>query len=1097
MSQLDELLSRSRSPGRFVERRAFTLSRARAIEKQRAFALRLPQQYILELIQAAVFAGATYIAVDTRPDSLLVAWVGAPSLEPRQLHDLLDHLFADRTRADIKHLVQLAVAVNALLQLEPKLVRIESGDGVRSVRMDVDRAGEGSVGEVEDPIGGTYLLVQFSLGLFGRWRTRRHIDEQQLVEERCLYTPVPILLNGSAPFGYRGSRHIEIFGARRQQHFDEEDRRGVVALHTNPNAPTGFRIVIGGVWIATLPLTELAPRPLLGVVCDDGLRKTADHADIVLDHRYVALLHATQPHATALMRQIGPGTYTAPELPPIPRAEADDMPRAESTAAEPLPDRLPMLGARGSITVGALGGATGPVFHAPPDRAPDLARSGDPVRFPWRLLLLTDGQATTLRAELPHLALHRAASASDLDFVRRMADQRADVRAVDVELPGRGVATLRLHLDGQPPDWADAHEGLPFAIVRGERTVQLGVLVGDRKVLADTPIAPPPLEVGATLPHCSLVLRVPEAAARSLEAAPHLLLDSDVVERVLHAAWRLAAPEDGPAHGPLLLALLGQLGRPTFAAEGVYLHLPTGWPTDLVERPVLPTADGPTPVTALLATPGSDRTVRLASGADLATLELLEERIGFGHVLHTRLDREVVCGVVLVGRRWIEFTDRALADLPVQGALVVCATLAPSPPAGWSLATQPVPGVAGWAPDGAQGVDWADGEIALLELLGRGDDPSGDRGPVTPARAEDRRRLARLQLAHRLGRTEQVVLATSDGERATLADFGFFDRVVARGGALVEGDPVVCLTADERAAIDPARTRTAVHDDPPERWASLDAGGPGWLVRHRVVGDLQGWLGLSVPFDPTASVLLRSTVELVSLPGVQAHAPCHGLVVPGDGASATSHLLLRLDGLHLYQRLAARLADGTFEAEEREAAEAWAFAFAARSWSRRGALAGLAEQLARHVPISGAGGLQWGTALDWFTTPPEERPPLPDGWRSPTPVALSLPAIREPTRWFVERLDAAFPGVAVTVHWADRDGRTPVRLVPERSHRGSVTLVIDTKHPLVRAARIERGAAHEVLLLEAARVAVRHNRWLGRADRLLGAQQALLASRSE
>ena len=65
MSQLDDLLTRSRSPGRFVERRAFTLSRARAIEKQRAFALRLAQQYVLELVQAAVFAGATYIAVDT------------------------------------------------------------------------------------------------------------------------------------------------------------------------------------------------------------------------------------------------------------------------------------------------------------------------------------------------------------------------------------------------------------------------------------------------------------------------------------------------------------------------------------------------------------------------------------------------------------------------------------------------------------------------------------------------------------------------------------------------------------------------------------------------------------------------------------------------------------------------------------------------------------------------------------------------------------------------------------------------------------------------------------------------------------------------
>ena len=64
MSQLDELIARSRAPGAFVERKRFTLSRAKAIEKQREYALRHPQQYILELVQAAVLAGATYIALD-------------------------------------------------------------------------------------------------------------------------------------------------------------------------------------------------------------------------------------------------------------------------------------------------------------------------------------------------------------------------------------------------------------------------------------------------------------------------------------------------------------------------------------------------------------------------------------------------------------------------------------------------------------------------------------------------------------------------------------------------------------------------------------------------------------------------------------------------------------------------------------------------------------------------------------------------------------------------------------------------------------------------------------------------------------------------
>ena len=76
MSAIEELIARSRGPGTFVERRQFTLSREKALEKLRDFSLRNPRQYILELIQAAVFSGATYIAVDINKERLLVAWVG-------------------------------------------------------------------------------------------------------------------------------------------------------------------------------------------------------------------------------------------------------------------------------------------------------------------------------------------------------------------------------------------------------------------------------------------------------------------------------------------------------------------------------------------------------------------------------------------------------------------------------------------------------------------------------------------------------------------------------------------------------------------------------------------------------------------------------------------------------------------------------------------------------------------------------------------------------------------------------------------------------------------------------------------------------------
>ncbi|MCO4771856.1 MAG: hypothetical protein KDA24_17625 [Deltaproteobacteria bacterium] len=47
MSEVQALLERSRAPGSFVERRRFTLSRDKAVEKLREFALRDPAQYVL------------------------------------------------------------------------------------------------------------------------------------------------------------------------------------------------------------------------------------------------------------------------------------------------------------------------------------------------------------------------------------------------------------------------------------------------------------------------------------------------------------------------------------------------------------------------------------------------------------------------------------------------------------------------------------------------------------------------------------------------------------------------------------------------------------------------------------------------------------------------------------------------------------------------------------------------------------------------------------------------------------------------------------------------------------------------------------------
>jgi hypothetical protein len=166
VSSLEVLLERSRKPGAYVERRRFTLSREKAVEKQRAYALRNETQYILELVQAAVLAGASFIAIDIKPETILVAFIGGRLIQEEELQSILDYLFADRGDPKLRHLVQLAIGINALLQRKPRVIRMETGDGEQAVRLEHDAKGNGEIGQPAEPISGTYMLMERELGFW-------------------------------------------------------------------------------------------------------------------------------------------------------------------------------------------------------------------------------------------------------------------------------------------------------------------------------------------------------------------------------------------------------------------------------------------------------------------------------------------------------------------------------------------------------------------------------------------------------------------------------------------------------------------------------------------------------------------------------------------------------------------------------------------------------------------------------------------------------------------------------------------------------------------------------------------------------------------
>ncbi len=1081
MSDLDALLERGRQPGAFVERRRFTLSRDKAIAKIREFSLRHPQQYILELIQSAVFAGADHIAIDTRPEHMLIAFVGGRSLDESELQGLFDYLFADRADPETRHLVQLAIGVNAILQRKPRRLRIESGDGRAggSVRLDLNAAGEGTIGRPEQPLNGTYVLVEHPGAWLKRFRTTRLTTEQALIEERCLYTPVPILVNTEAPFGYRPTRKLTSWGSSKSVVFDHGDRRGVLAVAVRGADRPGVRLVVGGVWINTVAMPELgqlarrdapdSPGLVIGVICDDALRKTADQSDIVRDRRWHAMIHAVQPEATHLIRKLTTHDYVPPALAPLPPEIVDAPKGPAGPVPEDLGVKVRLLGRAGTVAVDRLDELPidTQVFWVQPDAEHLLATLGDPARFPHLVLVLRPGQALTLAQHAPGLQLHRLTTPADVEFVRNALARRTRRLTVDVA-PGPaglpGVLSLTLVLAGDRPTWSLAGpDQIPCCVTRSGRTAGLFAL--------DT-----------ALPGLTVQLEVPD----DLTALPDAAAMAAGVER---EAWRvLAATPDllgEPAARLLLQSLLALHSRQFLVRDGAGLRcepaLPPSWghhAARFLDTPILDTDAGPRSLAQLGV---GDRALTPTGSAPTPALERLELRLCPGRLAWSDL---ADLWVLRVGELRTGWRVLGPGHHPLPRAIV--GVTAAGTGADLEGVTSPCPGVL--ASSGAQ-ESLDQGLEALYDaLLAR--DLEGDWHRALPPRVSVERarvlgRQALVRLAVLLGRSDAAPLLISslDDSRDSLAHWqeraGF--RVAPTAGAGVCEAATALLAPQEILALE------AVHgvlplrfDDPPSVWEALtDPSDRGWLVRQEVVLDgVHGWVGLRHPHDPTSAVLIERATGLQALPDLEEQVPCHGLlrIADPDGELGAVHVaMLRLFALQLYQRLAA----GAGQDDPERAASAWQYGatFVLATWARQGgqALSGAAARLARQLTLPGRSGESWGTLERWLQLPRAHRPALPGGLQLPTLAALSaldrpddaLPMLRAQDELESVLGELGSP-LQVLVMSERRRSSDLVRVDARASHLQLAVLAVNSDHPLFQKA-LAHPTGRSILLLEMAR----------------------------
>ncbi|MFC1610048.1 hypothetical protein ACFL6C_03765, partial [Myxococcota bacterium] len=304
MSEIDDVISRSRRGGGFAKRKTFTLARQRGIRKMREFALADPTYYILELIQSAVGNDATYINIEFNEENLLFSYVGGHLGRDDMAH-LFDFLFASKDKLEVAHLRELALGINALLLFEPDHIVLESGDGTTSgTHRMVMRGVEDiiDIGRADEPLNGTYL---YATGLKRKKLRQRGLacaGERMAIESRCLTAPVLITVNNEAPFGYVRMRIPRLWGYHPTVQFDEGDLYGVIGVSAWAG-PTSFRLLTHGVWVQSVEHDLIEGAAIGGVINFDRLRKTADHSAIVQDEVFEEMWLRVRPYAQKLVAQ--------------------------------------------------------------------------------------------------------------------------------------------------------------------------------------------------------------------------------------------------------------------------------------------------------------------------------------------------------------------------------------------------------------------------------------------------------------------------------------------------------------------------------------------------------------------------------------------------------------------------------------------------------------------------------------------------------------------------------------------------------------------------------------------------------------------------
>jgi hypothetical protein len=284
----------------------FTLDREQARAKLRQFQLADPRRYVLFLVEAAVWRGATRVDFAIDADDVRCSFDGVP-FTAHDFEELYGSLFVGAEDDATRSRRALALGLNAAMALNPRWIRIDTGDGAGGRRLELRADRPDVVGEAPEPVTGTRIHVKsrFRAGLAAAFvrNLAGAIAEERWLRSHARFARTPITLDGKpVSFGAAdplltgglGGAPVEGPGLAGVVSFDPGGegwfRAGVHDGTTTTAKPTRIGLLCAGVLVAWHE--PAGPLYCTGVVDCRDFRRDASQSDIVRDAAFERAMSA-------------------------------------------------------------------------------------------------------------------------------------------------------------------------------------------------------------------------------------------------------------------------------------------------------------------------------------------------------------------------------------------------------------------------------------------------------------------------------------------------------------------------------------------------------------------------------------------------------------------------------------------------------------------------------------------------------------------------------------------------------------------------------------------------------------------------------------